>query len=197
MKNFYLSIFLILLCILFEEILNDGCSYKNNGSTKNTDDTNDDYLKDITGDAAKQKCFSLSDSDVQTGKCCYDSANNKCTTTNTGTGIQCPDEAVEIKNNCGITYIYQPVTSDICTEISLVQGYCCFIKTKAGNTACIRTKSLNKDKNSVTDQMTDYASKCKEADGSNGNAEIVSVICVGAYLKFYWLLFIIITFIIF
>ena len=194
MKNFYIIYFLILLSILFKEILNAGCNYKKNGDTKNTDDTDDDYLKDVSGDVAKQKCYFLSNSDVQTGKCCYDSANNKCTTDNTAT---CPDEAVEIKNNCGMSYIYQPVTSDTCTEISLVQGYCCFVKTKAGKTACIRTKSLNKDKNSVTEQMTDYANKCKEANGNSGNAEIESVICAGVYLKFYLLLFTLITIIIF
>ena len=55
---------------------------------------------------------------------------------------ECPKEAI-VPNNCGMAGIYQPNSSDICTEISLVQGFCCYVKLKINNTdsySCLRVK---------------------------------------------------------
>ena len=193
MKNFVLSYFLILFSLLFQLILNqgteNGCSYVKDGVTKNTkDDTTDDsYLKSATGMSAAIKCFYLT---TNTTKCCYNSVNNKCTSITSDTGIECPERADIVKNNCGMAYIYKPKSPEYCTDISLVQGYCCYIKTKSGNTACVRTKELNEEKNSKTEQMENYVKNC------SSTAEIESVICIGSYFNYYWLLFALISVII-
>ena len=181
MKVFILNKFILYLLLLsFEFILNDGCSYK---KTKdgNTLTTGNDYLNGITNTTeAKQMCFSLSYSDVFEHKYCYTSSGNKCIE-ETGTGAECPQDTI-IANNCGMAGVYQPLTKEICTEISLVQGYCCYIKTKSKGTACIRTKELNKDKNTVTDQMKQYIQ-----DNNVNPDEIDFVLCKGNYIKYYWI----------
>ena len=193
MKNFVLSYFLILFSLLFQLILNqgteNGCSYVKDGVTKNTkDDTTDDsYLKSATGMSAAIKCFYLT---TNTTKCCYNSVNNKCTSITSDTGIECPERADIVKNNCGMAYIYKPKSPEYCTDISLVQGYCCYIKTKSGNTACVRTKELNEEKNSKTEQIEKYVKDCSSTE------EIESVICIGSYFNYYWLLFALISVII-
>ena len=80
--------------------------------------------------------------------------------------------------------IHQPITTEIYTEISLVQGYCCFVKTESGATACIRTKELNKDKTKATNEIIDYVNK------HNNIFIIKSVQCDGGYLKYYYLMLI-------
>ena len=173
---------LILLLLSFEFILNEACLYKKTKEGESVS-TDDHYLNGITDDnEKKQMCFSLSHSDSQDEKCCY--KNGGCEKYETGTDANCPVET-QIFNNCGMAGIYQPLTKEICTEISLVQGYCCFVKTKSKGTACIRTKELNKEKNTVTDQMKKYIND----NGVNAN-EIESVECKGDYFQFYWLLII-------
>ena len=175
---------LILLLLSFDFILNESpCVFKKtkDGAIVYTDD--EQYLNGITDEKEKkQMCFSLSHSDSQDEKCCY--KNNECIKYVDETDADCPVET-QIYNNCGMAGIYQPLTKEICTEISLVQGYCCFVKTKTKGTACIRTKELNKEKNTVTDQMKKYIND----NGVNAN-EIESVECKGDYFKFYWLLII-------
>ena len=188
MKIYLLYFFLILLISLFKSILN-GCQYiEQKGSTTilNTDDNND-YLKGLTEDAAKQKCYSLSNFVDQNTVCCYDKINNKCISNDeSATGKECPKISSEIFNNCGMAGIYEPVTPEICKEISLVQGYCCFVKTKNGATACVRTKELNKDKSKVTQEIITYV------EVHNNNSVIESIQCNCSALKIYWLLFILI-----
>lgn len=171
-------LYLLLLFLSFEFILNTGCNFKKakDGNMFNTDSEN--YLSGITNTTeAKQMCFSLSHSDVQTDECCY--FNNKCSSKGSETGEECPTGTI-ISNNCGMAGVYQPLTKEICTEISLVQGYCCFVKTKSKGTACIRTKELNKEKNTATDQIKDYVKK-------SNDDEIEFVLCEGNYIKLYWL----------
>ena len=178
----YFNLNLLLCLLIFTKVLSAPCSYvENAGEATKTTDAN--FLKDLSGDEAKQKCFSLSDSDVQDGKCCFD--NNECVTDNTGdTTKECPVET-NVDNNCGLAGIYQPLTSSTCTDISLVQGYCCFVKLKNNmGTSCIRTKELNKEKNTPTEQMSKYIFSF------NHNYEIESVVCKGFNLKRYWLIFV-------
>ena len=99
--------------------------------------------------------------------------------------IECPEDS-HIINNCGMAGVYEPVISTICTEISLVQGYCCFVETNKG-TACIRTKKLHKDVNATTDQIDTYV-KSIFNDG-----EVKKVICKGWNLKIYNILIVLIT----
>ena len=67
-----------------------------------------------------------------------------------------PQEIKGIFNNCGMAGIYQPVSEEVCQEISLVQGYCCFAELSNNEKACIRTKKLNKDKNTETSEIKSY-----------------------------------------
>ena len=81
--------------------------------------------------------------------------------------------------------IYQPKTAATCTEISLVQGYCCYANFTDGSSACIRTKELNKDKNSATDDMSKYLNKVKDIVKLSNEFTFDKVQCKGYYLKFY------------
>ena len=167
---------LLLLLLSFEFILNVGCNYKKD---KDGDSllTDNDYLSGISNiTEAKQKCFSLSYSDVQNDGCCY--KDGQCVKNDTDANQVCPEDTL-IPNKCGMAGIFQPLTKEICTEISLVQGYCCFVKTKNKGNACIRTKELNKEKNTVTDQIKNYVQKAN-------NDEIEFVLCKGNYIKLYW-----------
>ena len=180
-KFIILNLTIFLLC--FKKILN-GCKYiKEKDSTDILDTDIDDYLGNKEGDEARQSCFSLSNSYVQTDVCCYNKDTNKCVS-KTEIWTDCPEISSEIFNNCGMAGIYQPITNEICTEISLVQGHCCFVKTESGATACIRTKELNKDKTKATNEIIDYVNK------HNNNSIIKSVQCDGGYLKYYYLMLI-------
>ena len=173
----------MLILLSIKKILNGECLYLAEDGT--TQKANSTYLSELKGDSAKQQCFSLSNyngkNDGDQDICCYDSANNKCITKDS-LSDNCPKKA-DIANNCGMAGIYEPITSEICTSISLVQGYCCFVKIKSYGTACVRTKKLNEDKNTTTDQITNYVRAIKEG------AEIESVICKETYLKYFWSLF--------
>ena len=55
--------------------------------------------------------------------------------------------------------IFQPNSSDICTEISLVQGFCCFVSLKINNfdsSSCLRVKKLNKKKEMDSNEIKDF-----------------------------------------
>ena len=186
----HLILKLVLLFLSFIYILNTntGCPYlkEKGGNTVYTDD--EKYLTDEeikNGTEAKQKCFSLSYSEVLPKQCCYSSG--KCVREDDGIQKECPNITL-IPNNCGMAGVYQPLTAATCTEISLVQGYCCFVQTKTNGTACIRTKELNKDKQPANTQINTYIEKA----GSNPN-DIDFVVCKGNYIKYYWLLIIILS----
>ena len=177
-KFIFLNITVFFLC--FKSILN-GCKYiTEKGSTNILDTDNDDYLENAQGDEARQSCYSLSNSKVHTDACCYNKNSNKCVSKDE-TDAECPTASSEIFNNCGMAGIYQPITAEICTKISLVQGYCCFVQTEKGN-ACIRTKKLNKEKNKETDDIIEYVNR------HNNNSVIKSVQCGSEYLGYYFLM---------
>ena len=187
MKNYTLNrffLFLMLIFLSFKKILNAGCSYYDENNKEQT--TNETYLKEYKGDAAKKECFYLSYFNGGSDRCCYDSSKHECVkivaTDSLTSNQECPTNST-IFNNCGMAGIFQPLTSDLCTSISLVQGYCCFVKTKSHGNACVRTKELNEDKNTTTDQMTKYV------ESLGKGAEIESVICKETYLKYFWSLF--------
>ena len=177
-------IFSILFISLFIIILNAPCKYRLDNGTETDSDTSNP-LETITGDEneKKQKCFSLSHSDVFENQCCYE--NNKCIEKQVNTDpANCPQDSI-IYNNCGMAGIYQPKTAATCTEISLVQGYCCFASFNDGSSACIRTKELNKDKNTVTDDMNKYLNKIKAIEKEKNTTNFDKVQCKGYNLKFY------------
>ena len=185
-NNNLLSLFLLIL--FFKYIINDGCFYKNNKEDTDWSVTNDTYLNGLSGDTAKQECFSLSNYKIDNQLCCYD-PNNKCyiketSVSDADTDSNCPKKSSIVFNNCGMAGIYEPVTSETCTEIALVQGYCCFVKISGGHTACIREKKLNKDKNTETEDIVNYVKKCNES------LKVESVICNGYFLKLHLLIFI-------
>ena len=91
----------------------------------------------------------------------------------------------EITNNCGMVLYYQPKSKGYCTEISLVDGYCCFVKIKDHGTACIRQGEIDEDnKNKITDEMRKAVNRLKDPSIS-GNVVIESVQCKGYYMAFY------------
>ena len=181
-------IFNIVLLSFFGYVLNNPCKYLVEVG-KDPIETNSTTLEGLNDNEKKQKCFSFSDSDVFNQQCCYDTANKLCVSKDTtGTNIDCPKNSL-VYNNCGMAGIYQPVTSETCTEISLVQGYCCYANFTDGSSACIRTKELNKNKNSKTKQMENYFQQVKEKDTSNAlssDLDFHTVICEGFNLKNYW-----------
>ena len=175
-------LFTIILSLNYIYISNVGCDYWEKEDKKAVTDAN--YLSQLhTEEEKKQKCYSLSNfKGVGNSLCCYNK-NKGCFKNETDTDPnECPKGST-IYNNCGMAGIYEPVYSTICTEISLVQGYCCFVKTSIGN-ACIRTKELDENVNATTEQINKYV---------NGEAEIQSVICNGWNLKLYKMLSVLIT----
>ena len=93
----------------------------------------------------------------------------------------------EITNNCGMVKFDQPTKKEDCTEISLVDGYCCFVETSSHGNACIRQGEIDEDnKNEITDEMKKAVNRLKKSTIS-GNVEIESVQCKGYYIAFYGL----------
>ena len=184
-----LSITTILFFISFHRILNDECKFRDE---KGKDiKLNKNHLNDYKSiEEKKLKCFSLSNSFVQSDECCYNKKDQTCVVGNFGndTNIECPNKSI-IYNNCGKCGIYEPYDSTFCTEISLVKGFCCYVKFKNHGSSCLRTKILNKEKNSTTEQMKNYI---KEIEPT---AEVENVICKGVNLKYSILLIIIFLFI--
>ena len=181
-------LFTILFLLNYIFISSIGCKYWISEGNEAT--TDDQYLRQFHSDEEKrQQCYSLSNFKGEDTECCY--RNGVCIKKGTDTDLtdnDCPKKNQEKKviNNCGMAGIYEPVYSTICTEISLVQGYCCFVKTKNGK-ACIRTKKLHKNINETTDQINDFVKKVDQ------NNEVESVICNGWNLKIYKILFVLIT----
>ena len=167
-----LNLNLILFLMSFNKILNEACDENVN-------------LDGLSVNEQKQKCFSLSNTEDNSGLCCYDQSSSKCKTGNSGEE-GCPKDNTDVPNNCGMAGIYEPQTPSICKDISLVQGYCCYVglKKTSDNTvssACIRTKTLNKQKNEATDQITKYV---------GDSYTITNVECHGTSIKYYWFLII-------
>ena len=92
-------------------------------------------------------------------------------------------DVTKITNNCGMAKWYQPSSKETCTEISLVDGYCCYVETQGHGKACIRQGEIDEDnKNEITDEMRKAVNRLKPA---TENVEIESVQCKGYYIAFY------------
>ena len=183
-------------------------SYQINGNCKSGGDDLEKFLGN--GIDRKEKCFSLSNSFENRECCLYE---NKCVNITNQTDPtypsneisditssdsipnsllrntqekepECPQKTeTDIYNNCGMVGIYMPEKNSQCIGISLVQGYCCFVKIKSGDKsikACLRAKQLNKDKSKAPDEIGKYVK------GKGGVIE--SVECGQLNLKLYWIL---------
>ena len=182
LKYSFLTNLFILLTLYHSSLCDNECIYKESRYQEGTNKTDANYLKNLNSeDSKKQKCFGLSDSNVFNQKCCYDTQNKLCTSLNSGSNIECPKDT-EIVNNCGMAGFYQPITSERCTEISLVDGFCCYIKTKSKGTACIKKKEINedKDKTVLSDDMKEYLQGLSPAVDVS---EVESVKCGGSFMK--------------
>ena len=184
--SYAIFIFLNILLIQLPFSNEDGCKYYTASGTEAT--TGDDYLKGSNADENKQSCFSLS---TAIKKCCYNKNTKECETgSTTSDPVYCPDTS-DIKNNCGMALFYQPVSKEACTEISLVNGYCCFVKTKTKGRACLKQDEIDEDeKDEITDYMKDYF---RNRLGINPDTEIKSVQCEGFLLKYYGFLMILLS----
>ena len=165
-----------------------GCYYKASTLTdasyltQNADEINNNKLK----------CFSLSNSDINSGLCCYYKSGNQqfCAkeSENSGLTLECPTNSI-IANNCGMSLFFQPQSADECTEISLVDGFCCYVETRSHGKACVRTDEIDEDdKTKITDKIRNAVNKLKLASTTEtGDIEITSVKCEGYYMKFFGL----------
>ena len=196
--SYALFIFLNILLIQLPFSTEDPCKYKSDASqtASNCPNTNQgNYLTSSNAVENKQKCFSLSKSDVEDGFCCYDKSTSKCkretSQVQTDT-VDCPTSSDQnLRNNCGMAKFYQPVSKEACTEISLVNGYCCFVKTKTKGNACLKQDEIDEDeKDEITDYMKDYF---RNRLGLNPDEEITSVQCEGSLLKYYGFLMILLS----
>ena len=148
----------------------------------------------LNGSDSRQRCFDLSNN-FGNQACCYDESSKKCYNVIDGTDSDrnCP-KTVPIPNNCGLAGIYQPETPEICTQITLVQGYCCYVGVKKadgsdGNIghSCLRTKKLAKEKEKAPEQIKSYVEK------NAPNYTIESCICWNSNLQYFWILNLIIN----
>ena len=104
--------------------------------------------------------------------------------------IVCPAGTISgtlttITNNCGMAQWCQPSSKETCTEISLVDGYCCYVETQSHGKACIRQGEIDEDnKNEITDEMRNAV---KRLNTGTGEPVITSVECKGYYIAFYGL----------
>ena len=100
---------------------------------------------------------------------------------------QCPSgtTVTEITNNCGMAQWCQPSSKETCTEISLVDGYCCYVETQSHGKACIRQGEIDEDnKNEITDEMRKAV---KRLYSGTDEPVIKKVECKGYYIAFYGL----------
>ena len=182
LNNF--SFVMFLFCILFSFTYEQHrCKYK-----EQVDDeekyTDFKYLSGIDEiNKRKQKCYDLSYSEVFDKPCCYNLNTTNCTDEtkgDNGTIVSCPIDT-NVPNNCGTAGIYQPETSEACTGISLVGGYCCYVSFNGGSKSCIKTNKLNDNINTETEMIKNYVNKYNK---ENPKAlSINEVICGGFNLK--------------
>ena len=184
LNNF--SFVMFLFCISFSFTYEQHrCKYK-----EQVDDeeklTDYKYLSGIGLDEInkrKQKCYDLSYSEIFNKPCCYNLNTTNCTEQTKGENgeiVSCPIET-NVPNNCGTAGIYQPETSEACTGISLVKGYCCYVSFKGGSKSCIKTNKLNDNINTETEMINNYVNKYNK---ENQKAlSINEVICGGFNLK--------------
>ena len=189
-----LYIILLIIIINFSHATVTVCKYQQDKDDTKGADANNTYLTTNTEDKSETAvCHSLSHTPVNTGICCYDTTDKKCVQSNgeasdlNAERYKCP-EITKVHNSCGMAGIYQPIEESVCTEISLVGGYCCFVTSKYENkntTSCLRNQKLSKNVNDITDQIKEVL-----ADFS---AEFVSMKCQGSYMKNIWVIAALVT----
>ena len=107
--------------------------------------------------------------------------------------VDCPSAGTTgsetvITNNCGMAQWCQPSSRETCTEISLVDGYCCYVETENHGKACIRQGEIDEDnKNEITDEMRNAVKRLNKGAVSLGEPVIKKVECKGYYIVFYGL----------
>ncbi len=156
-------------------------------------DNNEDLDVYLNGTDAKQRCFDLSNN-FNNPACCYYEEKDKKECVPKSDGLDpkytCPEDTL-VPNNCGLAGIYQPGSPSICTEITLVQGYCCYVGVKTGDDkpkySCLRTKKLAKEKDKAPEQITSYVTN------KNQNYVVDSCVCWNYYLHYFWFLNLIIN----
>ena len=103
-----------------------------------------------------------------------------------GSDDYCPKKA-SIPNNCGLAGLIEPTDPSVCKEITLVQGYCCYVTIKTGNEtlhSCLRTKKLAKVKDEASEQIKNYIENLKVPVP---NYEIEKVDCWNFNIQYFWL----------
>ena len=182
---------LIIFLISFSSILSNGCKYINEKDEVSI--TNANFL-DLYKDTSLKRlaCYSLSNDTNYTQNCCYDETEQQCIIqedlSNLKANVSCPTYSL-VPNTCGLAYFYQPDFKENCTDISLVNGYCCYAKGKyKGNDwkACIRFNELNDDKKPKSTDIINAISKQLKLTLTDITYE-----CNGLYTKLIWNLFII------
>ena len=177
---------MILVIILFS------INYSNQQNCYYSDNLTD-YLTGNDNNELKHKCFSLSNN-FENEKCCYNTDKNLCYKekylNDPTDGVdedrnkfECPEKGL-VPNNCGMAGIYQPLLNHTCIDISLVQGYCCYIEYKIKDetgTACIRAKKLKK-KDETPDDIIQFINLFE-----NKGIEVIKADCGNTNIKFYWI----------
>ena len=179
----YSFLFIISMIIIHSSFCANNFCYYRQKSGVDPIKTDSAYLNSYTNiTEKKQACFSLSNSDVNSNKCCFKASDNTCVEDDGINTYECPEDT-KITNNCGLARYYQPLTAKVCTEISLVDGYCCFVNTINYGTACVRQSEIDEDdKTAITDDIKNYVNKFKTG---NLDTTVANVECNGYYLKYY------------
>ena len=158
------------------------CSCPDNDLSAYLDVSNDNV------DEKKRRCFDLS-YNFGNHICCYNEEIHTCynmTEDQSSDNDFCPRKT-NIPNNCGLAGLMEPTDSSVCTEITLVQGYCCYVTIKLGDKnlhSCLRTKKLAKEKKEASEQIKNYIERLKDKDN---NYEIGEVVCWNFNLQYFWL----------
>ena len=124
-KYFFLTKLFFFFFLYQSSFCQNECIYKEKRTQSETNKTDAKFLSNINSeDGKKQKCFSLSKSDVFTDLCCYNTETKLCIKDpgSASDPIVCPKVATTIVNNCGMASIYQPETAERCTETDGTQG---------------------------------------------------------------------------
>ena len=169
-----------------------GCSYiSSSGGPATTDER---FLSQNDADQNENihKCFALASTAVNSGDCCYykDTSDNKqyCTTQTNSPAICASAFQSKIANNCGMALYYQPQAPVICTEISLVDGFCCYVDTLNHGKACVRQEKIDEDnKSKITDEIKNEVKRLLIDKSDTNVLEVKAVQCEGAFMTYYGL----------
>lgn len=112
------------------------------------------YFRDEDQNNKKAICFANSFTSDNEGYCCY--SNGKCyfysEKPEEMNGLECPKENEKLKNTCGLAGRFPPINEGQCNGITLVEAFCCYVEVK-GETACLRSKTKPKKKETTTEDI--------------------------------------------